>query len=200
MLCLYASQIRSYLICGRRLQMLWNEIYLNRVCEKVYEIRVPSKYNWRSSSGDEWRPIHWEWRRTDMTEKNGLFVGNNINVNQNIGVRHRLPKAAMDKRFVSFMKWKESFRLSENLRYALEWTLCWTRAKEQQFCKTYSQRRELFRTNHFWRFDKVSDEIKPQNKNKKFRKNRSEFQPSFIINLFITVFTVAWKVFYWITK
>ena len=40
MLCLRASQIWSHLICGRRLQMLWTDIYLNRVCVKVYEIRV----------------------------------------------------------------------------------------------------------------------------------------------------------------
>ena len=40
MLCLRASQIWSHLICGRRLQMLWTDIYLNRVCAKVYEIRV----------------------------------------------------------------------------------------------------------------------------------------------------------------
>ena len=44
MLCLRASQIWSHLICGRRLQMLrarlWADIYLNRVCAKVYEIRV----------------------------------------------------------------------------------------------------------------------------------------------------------------
>ena len=51
MLSLRASQIWSHLICGRRLQMLWTDIYLNRVCAKVYEIRV-LKYNWRSSSGD----------------------------------------------------------------------------------------------------------------------------------------------------
>ena len=25
--------------------MLWSDIYLNRVCAKVYQIRVPSKYN-----------------------------------------------------------------------------------------------------------------------------------------------------------
>ena len=35
-----ASQIWSHLIFGRRLQMLWTDIYLNRVCAKVYEIRV----------------------------------------------------------------------------------------------------------------------------------------------------------------
>ena len=38
--CLRASQIWSRLICGRRLQMHWTDIYFNRVCAKVYEIRV----------------------------------------------------------------------------------------------------------------------------------------------------------------
>ena len=38
MLCLLASQIWSYLIRGRRLQLLWTDS--NRVCAKVYEIRV----------------------------------------------------------------------------------------------------------------------------------------------------------------
>ena len=42
MFCLRASQIWSDLICGRRLQMLWSDIYLNHVCAKVYQIRVPS--------------------------------------------------------------------------------------------------------------------------------------------------------------
>ena len=42
MFCLYASQNWSDLICDRRLQMLWSDIYLNHVCEKVYQIRVPS--------------------------------------------------------------------------------------------------------------------------------------------------------------
>ena len=41
-----------------------------------------------------------------------------------------------------------------------------TRAEEQLLCKPYSWRSELFRTNPFWRFDKVSDEIKPHNKKK----------------------------------
>ena len=40
MLCLRESQIWSHLICGHRLQMLWTDIYLNRVCAKVYEIGV----------------------------------------------------------------------------------------------------------------------------------------------------------------
>ena len=39
-----------------------------------------------------------------------------------------------------------------------------TLAEEQPLCKTYSRWSELFRTNHFWCFDKVSDEIKPHNK------------------------------------
>ena len=39
-LCLRASQIWSHLICGRRLQMPWTDIYLSRVCPKVYEIRA----------------------------------------------------------------------------------------------------------------------------------------------------------------
>ena len=38
MLCLLASQSWSYLICGCKLQLLWTD--LNRVCAKVYEIRV----------------------------------------------------------------------------------------------------------------------------------------------------------------
>ena len=39
-LCLRASQIWFHLICGRRLQMLWTDVYLNRVCAKVYKIKV----------------------------------------------------------------------------------------------------------------------------------------------------------------
>ena len=34
-LCLRASQIWFHLICGRRLQMRWTDVYLNRVCAKV---------------------------------------------------------------------------------------------------------------------------------------------------------------------
>ena len=40
MLCLRASQIWFHLICDRRLQMLWTDVYLNRVCAKVYKIKV----------------------------------------------------------------------------------------------------------------------------------------------------------------
>ena len=39
-LCLRASHIWFHLICGRRLQMLWTDVYLNRVCAKVYKIKV----------------------------------------------------------------------------------------------------------------------------------------------------------------
>ena len=39
-----------------------------------------------------------------------------------------------------------------------------TQTEEQPLCKTYTRRSELFRTTHFWRVDKVSDEIKPHNK------------------------------------
>ena len=42
MLCFRASQIWSHLIRGRRLQILWTDIYLNRVCAKVYEISLQS--------------------------------------------------------------------------------------------------------------------------------------------------------------
>ena len=42
-----------------------------------------------------------------------------------------------------------------------------TQAEEQPLCKTYTRQSELFRTNHFWRVDKVSDEIKPYNKKSK---------------------------------
>ena len=51
MLCLRASQIWFHLICGRRLQMLWNDVYLNRVLRRFIRSKS-SKYNWRSSSGD----------------------------------------------------------------------------------------------------------------------------------------------------
>ena len=40
MFCLLASQIWFHLICCRRLEMLWTDVYLNRVCAKVYKIKV----------------------------------------------------------------------------------------------------------------------------------------------------------------
>ena len=86
MFCLCALQIWSDLICGRRLQMLWSDIYLNHVCAKVYQIWVPSI---KSIIGDravetsEGQFIGNDGVRIWL-EKNGLFVGDNINVNQNI--------------------------------------------------------------------------------------------------------------------
>ena len=51
MLCFRASHIWSHLICGRRLEMFWTDIYWNRVCAKFMRSES-SKYNWRSSVGD----------------------------------------------------------------------------------------------------------------------------------------------------
>ena len=51
--CLRVTQIWSHLIVGRRLQMLWTDIYLNRVYFVGRFMRSESsKYNGRSSSGD----------------------------------------------------------------------------------------------------------------------------------------------------
>ena len=66
--------------------MLWSDIYLNHVCAKVYQIWVPSI---KSIIGDravetsEGQFIGNDGVRIWL-EKNGLFVGDNINVNQNI--------------------------------------------------------------------------------------------------------------------
>ena len=73
------------------LTLLWTDIYLNRVCAKVYEIRVFKVYleieQWRlrkanlmgmMACGSEWK------------KANGLFVGDNINVNQIISTQHWL--------------------------------------------------------------------------------------------------------------
>ena len=74
---------------------LWSQITnaldLNRVCAKVYEIRVFKVYleveQWRlrkanlmgiTACGSGWK------------KANGLFVGDNINVNQNISTQHWL--------------------------------------------------------------------------------------------------------------
>ena len=46
MLCFRASHIWSHLICGRRLQMFWTDIYWNRVCAKFMRSES-SKYNYR---------------------------------------------------------------------------------------------------------------------------------------------------------
>ena len=42
MFCLRGSRFWSDLICGRILEMLCSDIYLNRACTKVYQICVPS--------------------------------------------------------------------------------------------------------------------------------------------------------------
>ena len=69
----------------------------------------------------------------------------------------------MDKRFVSFLKWKDSFCLLEIYWHLIVENVS-TKAEEQPLCKTYTRRSELFWTNHFWRVDKVSAEIEPHNK------------------------------------
>ena len=77
MLCfIRASQIWSHLICGRTLQMLWTFIWIALV--RRFMRSESSKYNWRLG----------RWRRANLTGKNGLFVGDNSNVNQNIGTGH----------------------------------------------------------------------------------------------------------------
>ena len=89
MLCLRASQIWSHLICGRRLQMLWTDIYFNRVCAKVYEIIVFKVYleieQWRLGKANL---LGMTACGSDLKKTNVLFVGDNINVNQNISTQH----------------------------------------------------------------------------------------------------------------
>ena len=68
-LCLRASQIwfvvADYKCFG--LMFIWIVFVPRFIRSKS------SKYNWRSSSGDKGRPIYWEWRRANLTGKNGLF-------------------------------------------------------------------------------------------------------------------------------
>ena len=91
MLYLRASQIWSHLICGRRLQMLWTDIYLNRVCAKVYEIRVFKVYleieQWRLGKANllGMTACRSDWKKNKCTV---CYVGDNINVNQNISTQH----------------------------------------------------------------------------------------------------------------
>ena len=89
MLCLRVSQIWSHLICGRRLQMLWTDIYFNRVCAKVYEIIVFKVYleieQWRLGKA---KLLGMTECGSDLKKTNVLFVGDNINVNQNISTQH----------------------------------------------------------------------------------------------------------------
>ena len=67
--------------------MLWSVIYLNRVCVKVYQIWVPSKYD---------RDRALETSEGQFIGNDGVWiwlVGDNINVNQNIwniGTWHQL--------------------------------------------------------------------------------------------------------------
>ena len=69
--------------------MLWTDIYLNRVCAKVYEIRVFKVYleieQWRLRKANlmGMTACAYDWKKA-----NGLFVGDNINVNQNISTQH----------------------------------------------------------------------------------------------------------------
>ena len=65
MFCLRASQIRSDVICGRRLQMLWTDTYFNRVCVKVYHDSL------QSIIGD--RAVETSEGRAYLTGKNGLL-------------------------------------------------------------------------------------------------------------------------------
>ena len=71
---------------------LWSQItniYSNRVCAKVYEIRVFKVFleieQWRLGKANllGMTACGSDWKKT-----NGLFVGDNINVNQNIGTQH----------------------------------------------------------------------------------------------------------------
>ena len=50
-LCLRASQIWSHLICGRRLQMLWTDIYLSRVCAAIFKMRNGESGNGNGEQG-----------------------------------------------------------------------------------------------------------------------------------------------------
>ena len=108
--------------------MLWSVIYLNRVWAKVCQIWVPSKYN-----GD--RAL--ETSEGQFIGNDGVWiwlVGDNINVNQNIGTWHQLePPWTSDlstfwNEKILFVYWKFN----------------------GMYCKCHSRRSELFRTNHFF--------------------------------------------------
>ena len=89
MLCLRASEIWSQLICGRRLQLLWTDIYLNRVCAKVYEICVFKVYlEIEQSRLGKDNLLGMTACGSDWKKTNRLFVGDNINLNQNISTQH----------------------------------------------------------------------------------------------------------------
>ena len=96
MFCLRSSQIWS--------KAFWTDIYWNLVCVNFYQLWAPSKYNWRSSSGEQWRPIYWEWQRAGLTGKTGLFVGEHHHKSEHPEHKYStLTKAATDKRFVNFL-------------------------------------------------------------------------------------------------
>ena len=151
---------RSGLIssCGRRLQMLWTDIYLNRVCAKVlWDQCLQSIIGYRAVET-------WE----------GQFI-------ENDGVRIWLEKmleitsteirtSVLDtswschgQAICQLFEMKRLFLFIGNLAASIVENVS-TQAEEQPLCKTYTRRSELFRTNHFWRVDKVSDEIKPHDK------------------------------------
>ena len=41
-------------------------LFVSCLCEGLSDLS-PFNVNWRSSSGDWWRPIYWEWWRADLT-------------------------------------------------------------------------------------------------------------------------------------
>ena len=65
MLCLRASQIWSDLICGHRLQMLWTDNYWDRVCAKVYEIRVVKVL---------WEIEQWRLGKANLLRNDGVQI------------------------------------------------------------------------------------------------------------------------------
>ena len=81
-----------------------------------------------------------------MTGKNGLFVGDNINVNENIGTQHWLEP--LEQAIYQLFEMKRLFLFIGNLAAGIEENVS-TQAEEQPLCKPYSRRSELFRTNHF---------------------------------------------------
>ena len=70
--------------------MLWTDIYFNRICAKVYEIRVFKVYleieQWRLGKANLFgmTACGSDWKKNKCT----LFVGDNIKVNQNISTQH----------------------------------------------------------------------------------------------------------------
>ena len=151
MFCLRAS-ISSDLSCGRRLQRLWSDIYLYDVCAKVYQIWVPSI---KSLIGDQqWRlvkAIYSEWRRTYLTGKNGLFAGDKISVNQNIGTRHELELPWTSDWKLSGMYFRELF----DTGWPME-----SSCSAKLIAGGVNCSGQIISLR---RFDKVSDEIKPHN-------------------------------------